>query len=176
MTWVDYCIIAVALLSFLVGLLRGFTREILSLTTWIVAFAAAILFGDRAQSLLVSQLADPAVRAAVASGLVFLAALLVGAVLTHFIAQMVRGSRFSAPDRTLGGGVGILRALVVVVLFVVVAGRLGASQDRWWQQSTIVPHFTTLARGAETLIPERWLQLLSPSSPSTATPSSHRDP
>lgn len=176
MTWVDYCIIAVTLLSFIVGLLRGFTREVLSLLTWVLAFAAAILFGDQAQALLVNQVSDLALRAAIASGLVFLGVLLLGAILTHFLAQAVRDSRFSAPDRTLGGGVGIVRAVVVTVLFVIIAGRLGAADDRWWQKSAIVPHFAGLAQGTESLIPERWLQMLTPAPSTAPSSSSHRDP
>lgn len=171
MTWVDYCIVAVALLSILVGVLRGFTREILSLLTWIIAFAVAALFGDRAEGLLEGQLADPAVRGAVASGLVFFAALMVGAIITHIAASAVRSSRFSGSDRTLGGGVGVLRAAIIVVLFVLVAGRMGASEDRWWQQSAIVPHFTALAHGAETLIPDRWLAWLKPAAVSSSSSS-----
>lgn len=173
MTWVDYCILAVTLLSFVIGLLRGFTREVLSLLTWIFAFAGAVLLGDAAQQLLIDQISDAALRAAVASGAVFLVVLLLGAIVTHLIAQAVRESRFSAPDRTLGGGVGLLRAAAISIIFVLIAGRLGASEDRWWQQSLIVPHLTGLARGAETLVPERWLQLLT--RPASSSTSSSRD-
>lgn len=173
MTWIDYCIAALALISVLVGVLRGFTREVLSLLTWVLAFTLAALFGGRAAALLESRIADAALREAVACGLVFFAALLVGAVLTHVAVQAVRDSRFSASDRTLGAGVGVLRAAIVLVLFVLVAGRLGATQDRWWQQSVIVPRFVGIAHGAETLIPQRWLNFLStaPAAPNPSTDS-----
>lgn len=161
MTSIDYCIVAVALVSVLVGVLRGFTREVLSLLTWILAFAIAALFGDRFAALLESRVADPSLRDGVACGLVFFAALIVGAVITHFATQAVRESRFSAFDRTLGAGVGVLRAVIVVVVFVLVAGRLGAAEDAWWRQSSIVPRFVELAQGFETLVPQRWLNLLS---------------
>lgn len=175
MSWVDYCIVAIALLSVLVGVMRGFTREVFSLLTWILAFAIAALFGHRAEGLLESQLADPAVRGAAATGLVFFATLIVGAIVTHIAASAVRDSRFSASDRTLGGGIGVLRAVIVVVLFVLVAGRMGATTDRWWQQSSIVPHFTSLARGAETLIPDRWLAWLTPAAAAHPSSSSATD-
>lgn len=161
MTWIDYCIVALALISVFVGVLRGFTREILSLSTWVFAFLIAALFGGRAAVVLEGHIADDALREAVACGLVFFATLLVGAVVTHFVVQAVRDSRFSASDRTLGAGIGVLRAVIVLVLFVLVAGRLGAAQDRWWQQSKIVPHFVGLAHGVESIIPQRWLNLLS---------------
>lgn len=175
MTWIDYCIAALALISVLVGVMRGFTREILSLLTWIFAFASAVLFGGRAGHLLENHIADPALREAVACGLVFFAVLLIGAIFTHVAVQAVRDSRFSASDRTLGGGVGVLRAVIVLVLFVLVAGRLGANEDSWWQKSRIVPHVVGLAHGFETLIPQRWLDFLS-SAPAAVQTSSSTDP
>ncbi|MGH8518232.1 MAG: CvpA family protein, partial [Panacagrimonas sp.] len=52
MNWADYGILAIVILSILIGLLRGFTREIFGLGTWILAILLAILFGpDVAQSL-----------------------------------------------------------------------------------------------------------------------------
>ncbi|NGY06221.1 CvpA family protein [Solimonas terrae] len=161
MTWIDYCIAALALISVLVGVMRGFTREVLSLSTWIFAFALAALFGGRAAKLLEPHIADPALREAVACGLVFFAVLLLGAIFTHIAVQAVRESSFSASDRTLGGGVGVLRAVIGLALFVLVAGRLGAAEDPWWRQSTIVPHVVGLARGLETVIPQRWLDFIS---------------
>ncbi|NKF24290.1 CvpA family protein [Solimonas marina] len=161
MTWIDYCIVALALISVLVGVVRGFTREILSLCTWVFAFLMAALFGGRAAYLLEGHIADPALREAVSCGIVFFLALLVGTIVTHFVVQAVRDSRFSASDRTLGAGVGVLRAVIVLVLFVIVASRLGAAQDGWWQKSRIVPHFVGIAHGVEALIPQRWLNFLS---------------
>jgi len=174
MTWIDYCIVALALISVLVGLLRGFTREVLSLSTWIIAFAAAALFGGKAAGLLETKIADEALREAVACGLVFFVTLVIGAIVTHFAVQAVRDSRFSASDRTLGGGIGVLRAALALVLFVLIAGRMGAAQDRWWQQSAVVPHFVGIAKGVETLIPQRWLDLLEPAA-SAAQPASSTD-
>ncbi|MFT4047419.1 MAG: CvpA family protein [Solimonas sp.] len=162
MTWIDYCIVAMALISVLVGVLRGFTREILSLSTWIIAFTCAALFGGKAATLLENHIADAALREAVACGIVFFATLVIGAIVTHVAVQAVRDSRFSASDRTLGGGVGVLRAAIVVVLFVLVAGRMGAARDRWWQQSAIVPRFVGIAHGVEAIIPQRWLDDLQP--------------
>lgn len=175
MTWIDYCIAALALISVLVGVMRGFTREILSLLTWVFAFACAALFGGRAANLLENHITDPALREAVACGLVFFAVLLIGAIFTHVAVQAVRDSRFSASDRTLGGGVGVLRAVIALALFVLVAGRLGAAEDNWWRQSRIVPHVVGLAHGLETIIPQRWLNFLS-SAPAAVQTSSTTDP
>src|SRR3546814_3087762 len=120
--------------------------------TWICAFDCAGLFGGRAATLRENHIHDAALREAVACGLVFFAVLLIGAIFTHIAVQAVRDSRFSASDRTLGGGVGVLRAVIALALFVLVAGRLGAAEDSWWRQSRIVPHVVGMAHGLETVI------------------------
>lgn len=162
MTWVDYSIALAFVVSVLVGIWRGFTREILSLATWIVAVGVAWLFGQSVADYLKPWLADAVLRDAAGAALTFIATLFVGAILTHFIVIAVRDSRFSPADRTMGGGLGIVRGVIMVSLFVVVSGRMGASQDSWWQQSMLIQQFTPLARGFETIIPPRWLEWLEP--------------
>lgn len=46
MNWADYFIVIVIALSMLMGLWRGLLREVISLTTWIAAFAIAYLFSE----------------------------------------------------------------------------------------------------------------------------------
>lgn len=169
MIWIDYCLLVVFIASILVGVWRGFTREVLSLATWIVAFIAAWLLSGPVAARLESQLGDPALRDAAASALVFLLALFIGAVVTHFIVIAVRDSRFSPADRTMGGGLGLVRAVIAISLFVLVAGRMGAGENRWWRESVFIDRFAPLARGAETVIPARWLELLKPALPSNSS-------
>lgn len=169
MTWVDYCIAAVASISVLIGLMRGFTREILSLITWVAALVVAVMYGSGVAKHLQQYIVDDALRALAGCGLLFLGVLLVGSLITHVATLLVRGSLFSTSDRMLGGGVGVLRAVLLLLVFMVVAGRYDASEQRWWKDSLILPHFVAPAHGLEALLPERWLQWLhtspKPSSP-----------
>ncbi len=173
MIWVDYCILVVFLLSVLIGVWRGLTRELLSLLTWLLAFAMAWWLGDATAGLLIETISNPALRKAVAMAGLFFLGLLIGALLTHAAVQAIRDSEFSAADRTLGAGVGLVRAVLIVTLFVLVAGRWGTRDDPWLQESTLVKPFSALAQGMETIIPERWLALLKPAAaPASQAPES----
>lgn len=165
MIWVDYLIILVFAASVLLGIWRGFTREVFSLLTWILAFAAAWLLSPAVEAPLQPHLADPVLREAAACAIVFFAVLVIGVLLTHVLVAAVRDSGFTPADRTLGGGLGLIRAVVLVSFFVVVAGRMGADDDRWWRQSSLLAGFMPLARGFESVIPQRWLDLLKPAAP-----------
>lgn len=160
MIWVDWCILAVMLISILFGIFRGFSREILNLLTWALAFLLAWLLGPWVANLLHDLIAQAAVRSAVAHAGLFMTGLLIGSLITHFFTDWVRNSVLNDMDRTLGGGFGFLRGLLVVSAFMLVAGTLGANKDRWWQHSLLLPHMEWLADGLGYLTPESWLQKL----------------
>ena len=162
MIWVDWCIVAVFLISILIGVLRGFAREILLLLTWVLAFGLAWGFGDIVAGMLVDHISEPAIRSACAYAALFIGGLLFGAILTHLLTEWIRGSVLDGIDRTLGGGIGFIRAVLIVALFMIFASTMGAKQDRWWSQSQVIPHIEWLADGLKTLIPERWLDRLKP--------------
>ena len=170
MIWVDWCIVAVFLISILIGVIRGFAREILVLLTWALAFGLAWGFGDLVAGLLEDRISEPAVRVACAYAALFISGLLIGAILTHLLTEWIRGSVLDGIDRTLGGGIGFIRAVIIVSLFLICAGTMGAKQDRWWHQSLIIPHVEWLADGLKPLFPERWLDKLKPSPESEAKP------
>jgi membrane protein required for colicin V production len=162
MIWVDYCILAVALISLIVGALRGFTREIFSLLNWILAFGLAWLFGDQAAAAMTSMIAAPDLRTLAGYTVCFFGGLLLGAVLSMLLVEGVRNSRLAPVDRTLGAGFGVLRALLLVALFVMIADNMGAEDERWRQRSTLITHLEWMADALESVVPDKWLAAIRP--------------
>lgn len=160
MIWVDWCILAIVLVSILLGVLRGFSREILSVLTWVLAFLLAWLLAGWVADLLQPLIAQSAVRHAISSAGLFILGLLIGSLITHFFTDWVRNSVLNQMDRTLGGGFGFLRGLLIISAFLLVAGTLGAQEDRWWQQSLLIPHLDWLADALGYITPESWLEKL----------------
>ena len=50
MIWADWFLLAALVVSILIGVMRGFTREVLGLISWIVAIAAAAADGTTART------------------------------------------------------------------------------------------------------------------------------
>ena len=168
MNWADCAILTVVLVSVLIGVFRGLTRELLGVIGWVLAFWAAFTFVDPVAGWLADRIATPSVRRAVAFGGVFLVTLLVASILTYVLSSSVRESPYSGIDRTLGGGFGFLRGLVVVAALLLVAGSTSARRDSWWRESLFVPHLEWTADALRALLPERWIQAIeSPDSPSS---------
>ncbi|MGB0212238.1 CvpA family protein [Algiphilus sp.] len=162
MNWVDYCVIAIVLVSALVGLLRGFVREALNLASWVLAVVASILFAPTLDAMLVDTIGlDPA-RMIIAYLAVFILALIIGSVATHFIASAVRGSPFSGPDRALGGLFGGARGVLMVVIAVAVGGMTVIERESWWQDSALVPRFEPLAEWTRAQLPSEWVRDIAP--------------
>ena len=177
MNWADYGIIAIVILSLLVGLLRGFTREVFGLGTWVLAILMCVLFGPSFAEFLRAYLQVPLVRTGVAYGGLFLAGLLIGGILTALLVARVRESKFSSADRTLGSGIGLVRGILLVGLVVLLARTAGMKEEPWWQASTLIPPSQVIADGLDVLIPDAWLEPLkpdplppSPSAPDDAKP------
>lgn len=162
MIWADWFLLGALVVSILIGVLRGFTREVLGLLSWILAIVAALLFAPAAEGWLTPHIATPSLRIAASYAVVFFAALLLGAIVTSVIAMLVRKSPLSGVDRVIGGGFGLVRGVLIAVLLVWVVGLTPARQDPWWGQSQLIPPLDRLAGGFKRWLPERWQKELQP--------------
>ncbi len=172
MNWADYVILAVFAVSILIGLMRGFTREVLGALGWVLAFWVAFTFTHQAAEWLTPYITTPSVRRAAAFGGLFLIVLLLTSLLTFFIGRVIRDGALASADRTLGAGFGLLRGLVLIAALLWAAGTTAARQDPWWQQSALIPKLEWMADILKAAVPPRWIRVLeSPSSSDTPTSS-----
>jgi len=115
-TLLDILLIVVMLISGLLAMVRGFMREVLSITAWLLA-AGVTLYSYSKLLPFAKQFFNNDIVAAVAVvGGVFLGTLLIVSVVTIRISDMVLDSRVGALDRTLGFLFGLARGLVIVVV------------------------------------------------------------
>lgn len=142
--WIDWVIIALLAVSTLISLKRGFVREALSLVTWVAAFIVARTFHPQMQSLLESTVETPMVRLIAAFAILFIATLLVGAIINNMIGHLVRVTGLTATDRVLGMGFGLLRGVVVVIVGIALTRYTPLSQDTWWRESVMIEHLAVV--------------------------------
>ena len=115
-TLLDIILIVVMLISGLLAMVRGFMREVLSITAWILAAAATLYFYGKLVPYAKEYFNSDVVAAVAVVGGVFLITLLVVSVLTIKVSDMVLDSRVGALDRTLGFLFGLGRGLIIVVV------------------------------------------------------------
>ena len=115
-TLLDIILIVVMLISGLLAMVRGFMREVLSITAWILAAAATLYSYGKLVPYAKEYFNSDVVASIAVVGSVFLLTLLVVSVLTIRISDMVLDSRVGALDRTLGFLFGLARGLIIVVV------------------------------------------------------------
>ncbi len=168
MNWVDYVILATLVLSTLAGVIRGITREVLGLGTWILAFVIAFLVAPPVAGWLQRWVEDPALRLLLGYGGVFLMTLALGAIVPSILASWIRGSHLSGADRSLGGGFGLLRAVLMIGAAALLSDLAEAREARWWTESQLIDKFDAVGDAIGALLPESWLDALRPEAVSGA--------
>lgn len=153
MIWVDVAIIVVIALSAIVGFFRGFLREALGLATWIGAFYIAFLFSDVGAVMLRQWMSVQSERLAVAFCVIFIAVLVLGAIVNYVLGRLVSGTAFAGTDRMLGIVFGVVRGVAVLVLLVLLAGVTSIPRDHWWRQSIFIGHLEAGALWARRYLP-----------------------
>lgn len=144
MNWLDYAILVIIALSAIISVIRGFVREVLSLIVWIGAFWIGIRFSPQAAVYLQDYIASPTLQMVTAFTILFVATLLLGALVNYLAGQLVGRTGLSGTDRIIGIVFGVARGVVVVAVLMLAAGLTALPREPWWQQSTLIPHIQPL--------------------------------
>ena len=134
----DYVIVGVIAISALIGVARGFVREVLSLAIWGVAVIFAVGFAGDIAASLPKRLEGDSLRYVTAFAVVFVGTLVIGALVQWIVSRLVQTTGLSGTDRLLGLLFGGLRGAVVCIV-AVIALRPFAYQETWWHASRGIP-------------------------------------
>lgn len=153
MTVIDILIVLVICMSALFSLMRGFVKEAISLSTWVIGIWVAATFASKMASLLPISIDSEAVKQAAGFAVLFLLSLIVGAVANFMVATIIKSTGLSGADRLIGVGFGLLRGVFIVVAFVVVGGMSPLPAQEWWQSSVLLEQFEGVAVMLQGIVP-----------------------
>jgi membrane protein required for colicin V production len=152
--YVDLAILLVVLVSVVIGLVRGFVTEVLSLAIWIAAVVLSMAFGGRVGELFAASIELPSARIALGWAIVFFGTLIVGAIVQFVVRKIVEGTGISGTDRMLGMVFGFGRGLVIVAAIVLLLGLTPFPRDPWWRESRALPPFERMALELARFLPD----------------------
>lgn len=168
MIWIDVAIVAIVALSAIIGFFRGFLREALGLATWVLAFYFAFIFAAPVAAHLKGWIDVDSARMAVAFAIVFLAILIVGAIVNHLLGRLISHTGLAGTDRMIGIVFGAVRGVAVLIVLVLLAGVTPVPRDSWWQQSVFIGQLEAGALWARGYLPADIANAISyPDAPST---------
>ena len=155
MTGADVLFVLILLGSTIIGLLRGFVREAVSLIFWIVAIWAAWKLGPLIEPHLGGVLADPSVAPWVGRLVVLVLVLLMGWVAGMLLSYFTRSLGLGAMDRVLGLLFGMVRGTVLVGLVTIGGELLHLNHESWWARSKLVPYGETVGDWLRAMVGEK---------------------
>ena len=115
MNWLDYVLIAILAFSAIQSFRRGFSREIISLGAAIAGLVLGMWFYGTAGLLVSRWITSVRVANWVGFLLVFLAVMLVGAMIGAIVRKFLSVVGLSFFDRLLGAAFGLLRGAVIAI-------------------------------------------------------------
>ena len=162
MTAADVLIALIVLGSTLLGLLRGFVREAVSLAFWILAIWAAWKFGPIVEPHLGGLLADSEVAPWIGRLVVLVLVLLIGWATGMMLTHFARSAGLGPLDRAIGLLFGIVRGMVLMGLMIIGGELLHLNQEDWWGRSKLVPYGEAVGDWLRAMVGERgepWAKL-----------------
>ena len=135
----DWLLLAVIGLSILLGVFRGFMREVISLAGWVAGIWLAVLYAAAVGAWLPFAADWPLARTAVAAVVIVVGCVFAAALLGWVVRELLAAARLSAADRTLGGLFGLARGALIIALAVFLVRDTALNQEPLWRESLMLP-------------------------------------
>lgn len=175
-TLLDGIVVGFTLVSAMLAMVRGFSREVLSIASWVAAAVCAFLFYKPVLPYVQPYIDNPQIAMAAAAGAVFLVALIIVTVITMKIADFIIDSRVGALDRALGFLYGAARGILVLAVALIFYNWLaGTNSPPWITGAKSKPLLDTVGGWIESAIPENPESLI-PDLPGDDTPPADTTP
>ncbi len=157
MNWVDLVVLALMLVSGLLGAVRGLVREVLGVAAWVAAAVVASPYGlfPYVAPWVRRQFSDPGIADAVAFGGVFLVVLVSLWLVARTVSGAIRRSALGGLDRSMGLLFGLGRGAAFLVVAYILFG-IGFAIEQWPAPVLEARSLPIIHRGAE------WLALQLP--------------
>jgi len=155
MSWVDLVIVIIIVISALISLVRGFVKESISLASWLFAGFIAFIYFEPLADLLEPYIESPTIRTGSSFAILFVSSLIIGAIINFMVSQLVSKTGLTGTDKSLGVVFGTARGvLIVVIVLALLAELTPMPSESWWQESTMIDYFATMASWIKDLLPE----------------------
>jgi membrane protein required for colicin V production len=168
LTWADLAIVFALLVSVVVGAVRGFVFEALSLGAWVLAYLAAPFLAPVVGSWLPPQSVPGGWQEVAAVVLAFVLVLVLCGLAARLLRALLHATPLKAADRLLGSGFGLLRGVLLVLLAAVLIGFTPLRQHPAWTESHARPAAATALQALAPLLPQDLHRLLERHAPQAA--------
>ncbi|TNC97278.1 MAG: membrane protein required for colicin V production [Gallionellaceae bacterium] len=154
MTGFDIAVVAVILLSALLGWWRGFMYELFSLIAWGVAYVVAVTFSEQLVQYVPDAVGSANIRSATAFAALFIVTLIVGSISAWFMTKLAKFAGLTGMDGKFGAMFGVVRGVILVLALVWIGGLTNLPQETWWKNAWSSKPLQEVAFQAKSYVPE----------------------
>ncbi len=175
-TLFDGLLLGLMLISGVLAMIRGFSREVLSVGSWVAAAAAAFFYYSLLSPFMaqytVQISSSKTVADVAAAGVIFAVVLIIVSLLTMRVADFIADSRIGPLDRTLGFVFGATRGALLVVVGLVFYNWLITPENQWpWiANAKSKPVLDSIGELIVQALPEDALEKIKPDEEEVAPP------
>jgi len=148
MTWLDYTLIIIIVLSALYGFFRGIVKEILSLVGWVFSFWVALKYSHNLTGIFEGMIANDGLLYGVSFVALLLITLIVCMIVSYVAGKFIKLTGIGFVDRGVGAVFGIFRGLLMVTALVFFGNMTPLAAGEKWGQSMLIGPFKEIATWA----------------------------
>ncbi len=158
LTYLDVALLAIALVSGLLAMYRGLTREVLSILSWALAALATLYVvlnhKEIAEDLAKQLFQSVTLAQIVVASVTFIVTLIVVHFLTVRFSDRILDSRIGMVDRILGFAFGVVRGFLLVVIAYLFFEFLAQEKTHpsWIKEAQSLPYIKATGRAIRSLL------------------------
>lgn len=160
-TWVDVIVLFITVFSGLLSLMRGFSREILSLITWLCSAIITILLYKVGLSVLSNFIHSKTVATILSIAIIFIIVFILLSYLSVKISQILARSFIGPLDKFLGLIYGVTRGVLIVSMIVFLISNMIEVNEKksWLTRAKTYPLLNNLGQQIYSLVPSNLLDI-----------------
>jgi membrane protein required for colicin V production len=158
--WVDLSLLAVLLLSLVLGLWRGFLLEVLALLGWVAAYLAAQWLAPVWSPHLPIGEPGSSLNHGASFAVAFLAVLVLWGLASRLLCMLLNATPLRGADRLLGAVFGLLRGVVLLLVAATLVALTPAAHLPPWKDSQGAHWLAAALQNLKPLLPRQIAQFL----------------
>lgn len=160
MTIFDFVVIGVMLVSVALGLWRGLAHEAMSIIGLIAAYQLARMYAHPFGVWLPATSGPEHVRVIVAFVAIFVIVVFASDAVASLISKLMGTAGLGLVNRVLGGGFGIIRGGLLILIMVWLAGMTSLPQQSFWRDASFSRPLVNFALEQKGWLPDNLAQRL----------------
>lgn len=152
MNWLDYIFLAIILVTAVIGIVKGFVRQVIGLVAVIAGLVLAVVYYDQTSHLFMTFVKNQLASNFLGFMLIFLVVVAAGAILGHIITKAMIGPLAFA-NRLFGAIFGLVKAVLICGILVFALVSFNMAQPAL-ETSVLAPACLGITRAVVNLVPK----------------------